>query len=128
LALSSESSARIDLAGLEEVSDEVDDLLDDSHMVVVAIVANVANEQNHCRIFQILPPMWRSVPFGSDIAGFVRDGFGTISGIFDDLPLRDVDECGTVVMTVPWHDPAGLDHQLAEPQLATFELCRLLFK
>jgi hypothetical protein len=46
LALSSESSARIDLAGLEEVSDEVDDLLDDSHMVVVAIVANVANEQN----------------------------------------------------------------------------------
>src|SRR4051812_47700865 len=102
--------------------------LDDSHVVVVAIVANVANEQNHCRVFQILPPMRRPVPFGANVAGLVNDRLGTIAGILDDLALGDVDERRTIVMAMPRHDSARLDNKLAEPQLAAFELCRLFLK
>jgi len=45
------------------------------------------------------------------------------------LHLRgDVDDRGTIAVAVPWHDAAGLDRELAEPQLAVLDVCRFLLE
>ena len=61
-----------------------------------------------------------------DLAGLVVDRPGAVAGVFDDLAFGDVDQRRTVVMAVPRHDAAGLDHHLAESQFAALDLRLLL--
>ncbi len=64
--------------------------------------------------------------FRPDIASLVRDRHFAIAGIFDDLALLYEDQRGPVVMAVPGDDAAGLDGELAEAQLAAFDMGGLL--
>ena len=70
--------------------------------------------------------MWRSSL--CDIACLVDDWNGTVAGVFDDLTFRDVNESRTVAMTVPRHNAARLDSELAQSQLPSCELHRLFFQ
>ena len=63
---------------------------------------------------------------GADLAGLVHDRHRAIAGVFDDLAFRHIDQRRAVVMAVPRHDAAGLDHHLAEAQLAAGDLRLLL--
>src|SRR6516162_9165726 len=63
-----------------------------------------------------------------DVAGLVHDRISAVAGVFDDLALGDVDDRGAVAVAVPGHDAAGLDRELAEPQLAILDVRRLLLE
>ena len=54
------------------------------------------------------------------------DRHRAVAGVFDDLAFRDVDQRRTVVVAVPRHHAAGLDHHLAEAQFAALDLRLLL--
>src|SRR5215469_8046443 len=62
------------------------------------------------------------------VASFVRNRNRAVTGIFDDLPFCDVDNRGTIGVTVPRHDAAWLDSKFAEPELTILDVCRLLLK
>src|SRR4051794_8130653 len=98
------------------------------HVVVVRILADVADIENDGLLAQILPPVRGAEYFGPDVAGLVQDRLGAVAGVFDDFALLNEDQRRTVVMAVPWHDAAGLDRQLAEAQLAVLEVGRLLLE
>src|SRR6266849_136613 len=98
------------------------------HIVVVRILADIADIENDGLGTEVLPPMRGAEHLGSDIAGLVQNGLCAVAGVFNDLALLHKNESGPVVVAVPWHDAAGLDRQLAEAQLAVLEVRRLLFK
>src|SRR5205823_6264141 len=98
------------------------------HIVVVRILADIADIQNDTLVAQVFPPMRGAEYLGPDIAGLVHNGLCAVAGIFDDLALLHKDEGWSVVVAVPGHDAAGLDRQLAESQLAILEVRRLLFE
>src|SRR5499427_10520395 len=62
------------------------------------------------------------------LASFVHNRNRAVAGIFDDLAFCDVDDRGTVAVTVPRHDAAWLNGEFAEPELTLLDVCRLLFK
>src|SRR5438445_12559638 len=98
------------------------------HVVVVRILADVADVENDGLLAEVFPPVRGAGNFGPDLAGLVHDWLGAVAGIFDDLALLDVDQRGAVVMAVPGHDAAGLARQLAEAQLAILDVRRLLLE
>src|SRR5690242_15960094 len=79
------------------------------HVVVVRILADVADIENDRVLAEVLPPMRGAVDFGADVAGLVHDRIDAVGGIFDDLALLHEDQSGAVVMAMPGHDAAGLD-------------------
>src|SRR5712691_6341821 len=113
---------------LEITSLEITRLGRSLHIVVVRILADVADVENDGLGTEVLPPMRGAEHLGSDIAGLVQNGLCAVAGVFDDLALLHKNESGPVVVAVPWHDAAGLDRQLAEAQLAVLEVRRLLFE
>src|SRR6266702_4063747 len=98
------------------------------HVVVVRILADIADIQNDGLGPEILPPVRGAEYLGPDIAGLVQNRLGAVAGIFDDFALLDIDQGRPVVVAVPWHDAARLDRQLAEAQFAVFEVCGLLLE
>ncbi len=98
------------------------------HVVVVRILADVADIEDDGFLAEVLPPVRGAGYFGADVAGLVHDRVGAVRGVFDDLTLLHIDQRGTIVMAVPGHDAAGLDGQLAEAQLAIPDIGRLLFR
>src|SRR3954471_846281 len=98
------------------------------HVVVVRILADVADIENDGLLAEVLPPVRGTGDFRPDLAGLVHDRLGAVAGIFDDLALLDEDQRGTVVMAVPGHDAARLHRQLAEAQLAIPDIGRLLLE
>ena len=97
-------------------------------MLVVRVPADVADEQHRGLLAEVLPPVRGADDFWAISPALCRIGAGAVAGVFDDLALGDVDQRRAVVMAVPRHDPAGLDHELAEAQLAALDLRRLLFE
>src|SRR6266545_6186146 len=98
------------------------------HIVVVRILADIADIENDHLGTEVLPPMRGAEHLGSDIAGLVQNGLRAVAGVFNDLALLHKNESGPIVVAVPWHDAAGLDRELAEAQLAVPEVRRLLFE
>src|SRR5882672_4338298 len=98
------------------------------HIVVVWILADIADIENDALGTEVLPPMRGAEHLGSDIAGLVQNGLCAVAGVFNDLALLHKNESGPIVVAVPWHDAAGLDRQLAEAQLAVLEVRRLRFE
>src|SRR2546426_9328199 len=76
------------------------------HVVVVRILADVADIENDGLLAEILPPVRGAGDFRPDLAGLVHDRLGAVAGVFDDLALLDEDQRGAVVMAVPGHDAA----------------------
>src|SRR5262249_60689335 len=97
-----------------------------SHIVVLWVAANVADEQYHCFVAEILPPVRSTLCFCPYFAGLVHDWGRTVAGVFVDLALGDVDQRGAIVMAVPRNYAARVDHQLAEAELAAGDLGLLL--
>src|SRR6266404_3677302 len=98
------------------------------HIVVVRILADVADIEDDGFLAEVLPPVRGAEHFGPDLAGLVQDRLGAVAGVFDDLALLHEDQRRTVVMAVPRHDAAGLDRQLAEAQLAILDVGGLLLE
>src|SRR5207247_6477016 len=96
------------------------------HVVVVRILADVADVEDDGFLAEVLPPVRGAEHFGPDLAGLVQDRLGAVAGVFDDLAVLREDQRRTVVMAVPRHDAAGLDRPLAEAQLAVLQMRRLL--
>src|SRR5262249_42145733 len=96
-----------------------------SHVVVALVVKDIAHEQNDRLVAEVLPPVPGAARLRPNIAGFVHDRISAVAGVFDDLTLDDVDDCGAVVVAMPGHDAAGLDRELAETQLAFLDVRRL---
>src|SRR6478672_9804485 len=92
------------------------------HVVVVRVLADVADIENDGFLAEVLPPVRGAEHFGPDFAGLVDDRLGAVAGVFDDLALLHEDQRRTIVMAVPRHDAAGLDRQLAEAQLAILQV------
>ena len=67
-----------------------------SHIVVVLVVKDIAHEQNDGLVAVVLPPMRGAARLRPDLAGFMHDRIGAVAGVFDDLPLGDVDDRGTI--------------------------------
>src|SRR5262249_7458698 len=99
-----------------------------SHVVIALVVQHVAHKQNNGLISQVLPPMGRAAGLWPHLTSFVQNRNRAATGIFDDLAFCDVDDRGTVAVTVPRHDAAWLDSEFAEPELTLLDVCRLLFK
>src|SRR5262249_21657861 len=99
-----------------------------SHVVVALVVKDIAHEQNDRLVAEVLPPVRGAARLRPDVAGFVHDRIGAVAGVFDDLTLGDVDDCGAVAVAMPGHDAAGLDRELAESQLAVLDVRRLLLE
>src|SRR5947208_146784 len=78
-----------------------------SHIVVVLVVKDIAHEQNDGLVAVVLPPMRGAARLRPDLAGFMHDRIGAVAGVFDDLPLGDVDDRGTIGVAVPGHDAPG---------------------
>ena len=57
----------------------------------------------------------------ADIARLVHDRHRAIAGVFDDLAFGDVNDRRPIVVAVPGYDAAGLDGELAEPELAVLD-------
>src|SRR5215213_2077572 len=74
------------------------------HMVVVRILADIADIENDGLLAEVLPPVRGAGHFRPDLAGLVQDRIGAVAGVFDDFTLLHVDQRGAVVMTVPGHD------------------------
>src|SRR5947209_1005544 len=55
-----------------------------SHIVVVRVAADVADEQHHRGVTEILPPVRSPLGLGTDLAGLVVDRARAVAGIFDD--------------------------------------------
>src|SRR5215207_5519674 len=98
------------------------------HVVVVRILADIADIENDGLLAEVLPPVRGAGDFRPDLAGLVHDRVGAVAGVFDDLTLLDEDQRGTIVVAVPGHDTAGLDRQLAEAQFAIPDVGRLLLE
>src|SRR5882724_643357 len=98
------------------------------HVVVVRILADVADIENDGFLAEILPPVRGAGYFGPDLAGLVDDRLRAVAGVFDDLALLHIDQRRTVVMAVPRHDTTGLDRQLAKAQLAIPDVGGLLLE
>src|SRR5262245_36374586 len=98
------------------------------HMVVVRVLADVADIEDDGFLAEVLPPVRGAEHFGAYVAGLVHDRLGAVRGIFDDLALLHVDQRGPIVMAVPGHDAARLDGQFPEAQLAILDIGRLLFQ
>src|SRR4029450_13811996 len=98
------------------------------HVVVVRILADVADIENDGLLAEVLPPMRGAGDFRPDLAGLGQDRVGAVAGVFDDFALLDIDQRRTVVMAVPGHDAARLDRQLAEAELALLYVGRLLLE
>src|SRR5262249_8529952 len=75
-----------------------------SHMLVVFVVKDVADEQNDGLVPEVLPPVCGAARLWSDVAGLVHDRHGAVAGVFDNLALGDVDDRGAIGMAVPRHD------------------------
>src|ERR1043165_2200749 len=89
-----------------------------SHMLVVRILADVADVEDHGLGALVFPPVRRALGLGPDLALLMQDRDRAVARIFVDLALRDEDQRRAVVVAVPRHDAAGLDGELAEAQLA----------
>src|SRR5262245_23614351 len=98
------------------------------HMIVVGVLADVADIEDDGFLAEVLPPVRGTEHFGAYVAGLVHDRRGAVRGIFDDLALLHEDQRGTVVVAVPGHDAAGLDGQFPEAQFAILDVGRLLFQ
>src|SRR4051812_20286812 len=97
-----------------------------SHVVVGGILADVADIENDGFLAEVLPPVRGAVDLGPDVARLVHDRIDAVAGVFHDLALLDEDQRRPVVVAVPRHDAAGLDGELAETQLAAFDVRGLL--
>ena len=97
-----------------------------SHIVIAFVVADVANVQNDRDVSEVLPPMRRTLGFGTDLACLVKDRSGAVAGVFDDFALLDEDQRWAVIVAVPGDYAARLDHELAESQLTVGDV-RFLF-
>src|SRR5947208_6747478 len=64
------------------------------HVVVVRILADVADIENDGLLAEVLPPVRGAGDFRPDLAGLVHDRIGAVAGVFDDLALLDVDQRG----------------------------------
>src|SRR5215212_10374619 len=95
------------------------------HIVVVRILADVADIKNDGLCADVFPPVRCAVDLGPDLARLVDNRIGAVARVFHDLTLLNEDQSGTVIMAVPWHNSAGLDCQLAETQFAVLQVCRL---
>src|SRR5438552_18874619 len=62
------------------------------HVVVVRILADVADIENDGLLAEILPPVRGAGDFRPDLAGLVPDRLGAVAGVFDDLGLLDEGE------------------------------------
>src|SRR3954451_5856513 len=98
------------------------------HIVVVRILADIADIENDGLGALVLPPMRSPEHLRPDVAGFVDDRIGAVACVFDDLALLHENESGPVVMAMPWHDPAGFDRKLAETKLAILQVGWLLLQ
>jgi hypothetical protein len=96
-----------------------------SHIVIAFVVADVANVQNDGDVSEVLPPMRRTLDFGSNLTGLVNDRGRAIAGVFDDFTLLDENERWAVIMAVPGNYATRLNHELAEAQLMIGNLCFL---
>ena len=99
-----------------------------SHVVIALVVQHVAHKQSDSLVSQVLPPMGGAAGLWPYLASFVQNGNRAVTGIFDDLAFRDVDDGGSIAVTVPRHDAAWLDSEFAEPELTPLDVCLLLFK
>src|SRR3954452_8694666 len=95
------------------------------HVVVMRVLADVAYIEDDRFLAEVLPPVRGAGDLGADVAGLVHDRIDAVGSVFDDLALLHEDQGRAVVMAVPGHDAAGLDGQLAEAQLAAFDMRRL---
>src|ERR1700745_1286765 len=95
-------------------------------MMVVGILADVADIENDGLLAEVLPPVRGAEHFRPDLAGLVRDRHFAVAGIFDDLALLDENQRRPIVMAVPRHDAAGLDSELAEAQFTALDMGGLL--
>src|SRR5205085_1782942 len=98
------------------------------HVVVVRILADVADIEDDGLGAEILPPMRGAEHLRPDIAGLVDDRLRAVAGVLDDFALLHKDQRGTVVVAMPRNDAAGLDRQLAEAQLAILDVGGLLLE
>src|SRR2546430_16679048 len=60
------------------------------HVVVVRILADVADIEDDGLLAEVLPPVRGAGDFRPDLAGLVHDRIGAVAGVFDDLALLDV--------------------------------------
>src|SRR5262245_33235073 len=96
--------------------------------MVVLVVHHIAHEQNHGLLSVILPPVRGAAGLWPDVAGLVRDRRGAVARILDDLALGDVDDRRTIAVTMPRHNAAGLDRELAKSKLPILAVRRFLLK
>src|SRR6516165_5487890 len=96
------------------------------HVVVVWILADVADIENDGLFAEVLPPMRRAIHLRPKVARLVHDRIDAVAGVFYNLALLDEDQRRPVVMAVPGHDAAGFDGQFSEAQLAPLDVSRLL--
>ena len=93
-----------------------------SHVVIVLVVQHIGHEQNDCGVAGILPPVRGLACLAAKIAGLVHNWARAIAGVFYDLALLDVDQRWSVGVTMPRHDAARGDRQLAKAKLAVLDL------
>src|SRR5262249_5154446 len=67
-----------------------------------------------------------AVGFARHIPRLVNDRNGAIAVVFVDLAIDDVNQSRPIVVAVPRHDAAGLDHKFADALHASFRLDRFL--
>src|SRR5215472_16878207 len=99
-----------------------------SHVVIALVVQHVAHKQNDGLVSQVLPPMGCAAGLWPYLTSFVHNRNQAVTCLFDDLAFCDVDDRGTVAVTVPRHDAAWLDSEFSESELTLLDVCRLLFK
>src|SRR6516162_8454919 len=97
-----------------------------SHVVVVWILADVADIENDSLFAEILPPMRGPIDLRPQVARLVHDRIDAIAGVFHDLALLDKDQRRSIVMAMPGHDATGFDGQFAEAQFAALDMRGLL--
>src|SRR5882724_10139942 len=73
---------RVGARGAPRTSHQITRLWRSLHIVVVRILADIADIQNDRLGAEVLPPMRCAKHLGSDIAGLVQNGLRAIAGVF----------------------------------------------
>src|ERR1700741_5633688 len=93
-----------------------------SHIVIVRVLADVADIENHGFFAKLLPPVRRAEYFCSDVASFMSDRHFAIAGIFENLTLLNEDQGRPIVMAGPWDNASGRNGKPAEAQFAALDM------